>query len=444
MTDALRRTIAAIPLPAPGLVLLLAFLAQLPLALNPGYFSHDELQWAARGAHAQWFAWSALDTFQYRPLTFNLWMWLSRHLFATPPAFHALLVLWGSANAALLCAVGRGFGMRPRAAAIGALCFALSPYATYVHGWVGCIADLIWLSCALLVAWAALRARHVVGIAIATAACTAIGLMAKEAALAIPVLAAVAWHLDRGRRPRWRVVLLASGAVAAPFLALRWEALLHAPREGVQYALSLANAPLRWIEYQLFPPIVPLLETFTIFNRGIAAHVIVAAVLWLGLAWALWRASPRSLAIFVLGGLAALAPVLLLGSAWNHYAYGFAAVASMSIAAAWHDAPLRARLAIAAYAGLAVLHGMAVMIGIHQVGRVQAVFSPALARAVQAHRGAPLRLRPAPGAREWVFVRLTHAIPEYDGVPIGDRVRLVGAGEAADLVIAPDGSLRVE
>ena len=32
-------------------VLALVLLAQLPLVLNPGYFSHDELQWAARAAH---------------------------------------------------------------------------------------------------------------------------------------------------------------------------------------------------------------------------------------------------------------------------------------------------------------------------------------------------------------------------------------------------------
>jgi hypothetical protein len=442
MTDTIRRAVERLPAPAPWGVLLLAFLFQLPLVLNPGYYSHDELQWAARAVHGEWFAWSALDAFQYRPLTFNLWVALSKLLFATPMAFHAVLVLWGCANAALLCAIGRRFGMRPWAAAMGALCFALGPYATYVHGWVGCIGDLAWLGCALLVAWIALRARRVVVIAMAAAVLTAVGLLAKEAALAIPALAAVAWWFDVARRPRWLAVVLASGAVAALFLGLRADALLHAPREGAQYALSLANVPLRWLEYQLFPVLATRLETFTTFNAGVGKQILVAMLLWSALAWALWRAGARYLALFLLGGIAALAPVLPLGSAWNHYAYGFAAVASMSVAAAWKDAAQPARLAMVVFAGLTLLHGAVVMFGMYQVGRVQSVFSPALAQAVRAHGDAPLRLRVVPGAKEWVFVRLTHDIPEYDGVAIGDRVRLVGAGESADAVVLPDGRLQ--
>jgi hypothetical protein len=442
MTDAPRRALAAMPAPGPWLVLLLAFVGQLPLVLNPGYFSHDELQWAARAAHGEWFSWTALDAFQYRPLTFNLWVALSRLLFATPQAFHAVLVLWGCANAALLCAIGRRFGVRPWAAAIGALCFALSPYATYVHGWVGCIGDLVWLACALLVAWIALRVRSFVVVTLAAAVFTAIGLLAKEAALAIPALAAVAWWFDVARRPRWLAVILASGVVAALFLGLRADALLHAPREGTQYVLSLANVPLRWLEYQLFPVLATRLETFTTFNAGVGLRVAVAVLLWVALAWALWRSGARHLALFLLGGIAALAPVLPLGSAWNHYAYGFAAVASMVVAAAWSNATRRARLAIAAFAGLTLLHGAVVMLGMYQVGRVQSVFSPALAQAVHAHGHVPLRLRVAPDAKEWIFVRLTHEIPEYGGVAIGDRVQLVGASEAADYAIAADGSLQ--
>lgn len=444
MTTALRRIRLAIPQPSAWQVLLLALLAQLPLVLNPGYYSHDELQWAARATEGSWYAWSDTDAYQYRPLTFNLWMWLSRRLFPVPMLFHAVLVLWGSANAALASAVGRRLGLSPWPAAIGALCFALGPYATYVHGWVGCIADLIWASCALLLAWATLRLRSALAVALIAALLTATGLLAKEAALAIPALAGVAWWFDRTRRPRWLAAMLASGTAAALFLAWRLGSLLHAPREGAQYTLDIAHVPLRWLEYQLFPPVFPLLETFTIFNRGIHAYIVLAALLWCAMAWALWRAGPRYLAMFLAAGAAVLMPVLPLGSSWNHYAYGFAAVTSMVAAAAWTRTTPSGRWAMAAFAGLTLMHGAVVMLGMQQVGRVQSVFSPALARAVRDHHGAPLRLRAAPGAKEWIFVRLTHAIPAYDGVAIGDRVRLVGAGEAADLVIAPDGTLRAE
>jgi hypothetical protein len=53
-----------------------------------------------------------------------------------------------------------------------------------------------------------------------------------------------------------------------------------------------------------------------------------------------------------------------------------------------------------------------------------------------------VRLRLASGAKPWIFQRLTHEIPAYAGVPIGDRVRLVATGEPADFVVEADGRLQ--
>lgn len=428
------------PLPAlalPAGVFLAALLLQWPLVSNPGYYSHDELQWAAAALDGTRVAWRDLSVFQYRPLTFNLWMALSRALFETPMLFHAVLVGWGSLNAALLCAIGRGFGMRPWPAVLGALAFVLTPYAAYTHGWVGCIGDLAWLSCALLLAALVQRIDGPWKAALPAAALTAIALLAKEAAFAIPPLLAMAWLFD-GRKRKWLAALLASGTIAALYLALRADVLLHAPREGAQYALGIAHVPARWMEYQLFPPIVPLLETFTTTRRLLPAAI--AGALWLGLLAALWRASPRSAALFLLGGLAALLPVLPLAASWNHYAYGFAAVSSMAVAAAWPTASRAGRIAIALFAALTLLHGASVMARMQRVGRIQSVFSPALAEAVR--RDGDVALRLAPGAKAWVFTRLTHDIPRYRGVEIGERVRIVGEGEPAGYLVQPDGRLQ--
>ena len=90
-----------------------------------------------------------------------------------------------------------------------------------------------------------------------------------------------------------------------------------------------------------------------------------------------------------------------------------------------------------------VLHGGAVMWRMQQVGRIQSVFSPALAEAVRKRTNeGPVVLTLAPGIKPWIVQRLTHDIPRYDGVQIGNRVRLAGDRDTADYIVQPDGSLQ--
>jgi hypothetical protein len=416
------------------LVLLAAFALQLPLALLPGYFSHDELGWAWRAGTLDWLPWiDDRSTFQHRPLTFNLWMALSRAFFETPRVFHSVLVLWGSANAALLCAVGRRFGMSPRSAALGAVAFVLTPYAAYVHGWVATIADLIWVSCAIGLAWCVLRVARPVVVGLVAFLLASVAILGKEAAAAIPLLCGVAWLLDAARRPRWLSAAIGSGLAIGLFLLWRLPALLHAPRTGGDlYVPNLANVPVRWFEYQVFPPLTMLFEVQTTLHRG-EFKVLVAALLWMGLVFALWQARRRLAVAFLLGGFAALAPVLVLGLAWNHYAYAFAAVSTMCGAAAWPHATRLGRGLIAVFAALTALHAGLVMGAMYEVARVQSVFTPALAATLASHPG-EVRLRIASNARPWIFERLTHEMPND-----GDRVKLVDGD--ADFEIQPDGSL---
>lgn len=431
----------------PWLVLVAVCVLHLPLVFNPGYYSHDELQWAARaagiaGQPPAWFAWTAIDTYQYRPLTFNLWLWLSRHLFAHPFGFHVVCVAWGAANAALLASVGRRFGMAPWQAACGALAFALGPYAAYVHGWVGTLADLAWLSCALGIAWCVLARPRIATAIVSGLLLTTAGLLAKEAAITIPPLLATAWLFDRTRRGAWFAATCASALVVVVYLALRFDALLQPAPEGVQYVLSPWHAPLRWIEYQLFAQVPNVVETFALLKFGVDLRIVLAGLMWCVLLAALWRAGPRFVAMFLLGGVAALAAVLPLGSSWNHYGYAFAAVTAMVVASAWRTAPRWGRWTIGVFAFATLLHGFGIVWIVRQAGVAQSVFSPALARAVAAHEGdARVRLVIAPDARYWVFHRLVHEIPSYRGVAIGDRVGIVESAAQADYRIEADGRL---
>lgn len=429
-----------------AVVVIAVLVTQWPLLLNPGYFSHDELQWASFAAQStEWvrpyYLWSNLQSFQYRPLTFTLWLWLSRHLFEHPYAFHAVMVGFGAINAGLLALLLRRFGSSFAVSFIGALAFALSAYAAHTHGWVGTLADLIWVGCALSIALIAQRDRRPALTVVATLALTVLALLAKEAAVVIPALLALAWLLLE-RRSGWGRAALAATLPVAVYLALRIGALLFSPREAVNYGWSLAFIPQRWLEYQLFVPNPTKMEVAGTLARGLGdGRVLAAIVLWLALAWALWRVGPRWLLGFVLAGAAALGPVLILAESANQYGYGFAAVTAAICAAAWPRMQRFGRIVLVILALLSLWHGFNIVRRMHDAGEVQAVFSPALAELVRTHNDDTIRLRSANPSQRWLFDRLTHDIPSYRGVPIGDRVRLVQAGAPADYAIETDGRL---
>jgi hypothetical protein len=146
--------------------------------------------------------------------------------------------------------------------------------------------------------------------------------------------------------------------------------------------------------------------------------------------------------LFLVGGIAALVPVLPIAASFNQYAYVFSALTTMVVAAAWTTAPRWGRAIISLVAVLSLMHGMVVLAIVRHVGEIQAVFSPALADVVAGTELSNIvRLRPAPEAREWIFRRLTHNIPSYRGIPIGERVRLVAQDSTADYTIEADGRL---
>jgi hypothetical protein len=220
------------------------------------------------------------------------------------------------------------------------------------------------------------------------------------------------------------------------------DAMLHSANLPSLYEARVANIFVRWCEYQLFTPMVRVLEAHQTLSIS-SKYLVVSALLWTTWIAALWRANHKLCVFALVAGGAALGPVLLLGQAWTHYAYAFAAVGVLCGAAAWSRTARWGRMSIATYALLTILHGIVVMGAMFEVGRVQAVFSPALADALRSRPvdAAPLRLRVDDDAKPWMFVRLTHDVPAYDGVPIGTRVRLVERGEAADYRIARDGRL---
>lgn len=429
-----------------------ALCLQWPLLWNPGYFSHDELQWAAFADVATWrqlpwVDWFDWRTFQYRPLTFNLWLPLSHALFERPMVFHALWVALGSANALLLALLLRGAGVVPRAAFLAALVFALNPYAAYVHGWVATLADVLWVGIGLATAiWLQRRAAcerddsaRAPAFLLAFAA-TAIALLAKEAAIVFPALALLATLLSPRRRV-WSAATAGCALAALIYLALRIGPLLQGARPGSGYGLSLLQIPQRWLEYHGFTWLPTLFEMQSI---SAASPLRLAALLLVSLAFlfALWRARPQYAIAWLMGSAAVLGPVLILTHSANQYGYGFSVLGCGLAALAWARTSRAGRLVLACAALLTLWHGVNVQREMHRTGALQARFSPALASTLLSHPATqPLILQVEKPGDGWVYARLTHAIAAYRGVPIGERVRLAGDSEAGNYRIESDGSL---
>ncbi len=411
--------------------LLIACLISLPLVLNPGYFSHDELQWLAFAdkpalAEVPWSAWFDFAPFQYRPLTFNLWLLLSHFIGYQPILMHMVRVLLGLAAAWLLRAVLLQFEVKPHRASMACLVFLLTPYTVYTHGWVGTIGDSLCLIFMLMGAdfvlsrpthsdsWA-LCALH----ALPIAALTTLALMSKESAVVFPAVVLVV-----ALRRRDRVVaaaFAASAGIVLVYLSLRLQTILFSHDVASGYHWSIANLPARVAEYSVFPFLTGHFEIFASrrhLTNGLA--LICLAIFTAALASTGWR----RFAVFWLGWLAALGPVLILSVSANHYGYLAAAYACGFVAAVWNIAKPLARLAFSLAAIVAVIHGYQEIREIRHIGRVQnhlyADLTPLIAQGTE-----PISIKAQRNREDFILQRLLHEIPSYHRIPIASRVTVI-------------------
>jgi hypothetical protein len=429
----------------PPILLSLGFLAQALLWLNPGYFSHDELQWGfhadvARLSDLPWVSWTDIQTFQFRPLTFNTWLLLSHQLFDTPRLFHAVFVALGTLNALLLfLLVRRELGSRAGMIAFGL--FLFSPYVALVHGWVATLADLLWLAAALLAVMLTRWGEATVRGSLLAAACfglTAVGLLAKEAALAIPALLGLGWLLHHFRRA-WGWAFAGAMLAAVVYLLLRLGPLAEGSSGG-SYGWALGAVPLRWGEYLLFPWVIGRLEPVFLLQPPLSRRLLLAVLLLLCTAVAVYRASPRLLLAWLAGGLCALGPTLVLAASSSQYAYGFAAVSAACLAAAWHRGDRIGRVLLLVPLLVMVGNGVHAQYRMLSIGEVQQRFFADLIHELAIHESVSAVVAEPSG--EWQFRRFTHDISGYRGTPIGDRIRLVQPTEPASHEIESSGALR--
>lgn len=424
----------------PALLLILLAL-QAPLILNPGWFSHDELQWAARAAVTHfgdlpWLGWTDVHEFQFRPLTFNLWLAISWLCFDRPWQMHALFVLLGSLNALLLASVLRAAQIPAHTASAGAIVFCLSPSVVYVHAWVGTLADLLVMlaglaALRLLQASAKASRGRLLAIAIALPALIVAALLCKESAVVLPVLLLAALYRHPHPRRAWALIGLAALPVLV-YLTLRLGILLDPARAHSGYAWSLRNPPARLTEYLLYP-FLPILEPSATLGKPLPWLLLAATCLALvlgALAQRGWRWP-----FIWLGAIAVLfAPVLILATSYAQYAYLASAAAVGIAAAAWPGLSRKTRIVLGGVIAIVIAHGVLVMAAMVRVGMIERNFSADL-HALLASDPPSLVIAAANDAKPWILQRLLHDVPQYR------PARLVQSGERPDFFMQADGHL---
>ncbi|HET8897771.1 MAG TPA: hypothetical protein VFN09_03180 [Rhodanobacteraceae bacterium] len=421
-------------------------LAFLGLALLPGYYSFDELQWIARGQDAvlPWQDWLNLSVPQYRPLTFDLWLALASLLGGEPLHWHALWAGFAAINGWLLYHVGRSFGLQKGTARWLGLAFLLSPYAVFVHAWVATLADLLVFQFAAVAVlwlrhpWTGSSARWLDDVMVVTLL-TLLALASKESAITLPlVLLGAACRHPHPRRACFGA-LVASLWVGL-YLVVRAHTILDTVDVNGSYGWSIANIPANALRYVLFVFDLPRFEVHTELLRWRSWHVVAggAALLMLTTAFKRgWRWGIALLVAIVLPG-----PVLILDTIANQYAYLASAAVCVLLALVAVDGGRNTRRIVLALALLAAIHGVWLGVRMARVGEVQQnLYADVLGR-LAAGAVTPLRIASVREGDRWLPQRLLHQVPSYRGVALAGVVVVTANAEDADYLMRHDGHLQ--
>jgi len=293
----------------------------------PGYFKGH--QWVTLFPNA--------SANYYRPLNF-LWFRLNDALFGLQPAgWHASAVLLHLLVTFLAYQIARRVTGRPLVAALTALLFGIHPTRHEVVAWVSGTTESLWAVFFFLAFFAYLKSRErdrALWVAV-SCACYAVGLLAKETAIVLPiVIFSHAWLYGTPSEPGhdiespggsfWAAARLATayGVVALAYLGLR-VAILHGfqhPQANVSpgtLILTLPSVAFFYVRQWLLPMHVGEFYDLPLWSRFDFLHVFVPFLALVVVASVLWFArkalGSRDVAFAVIWMIAPLLPVLDFG-----------------------------------------------------------------------------------------------------------------------------------
>lgn len=359
------------------------------LIANPGYYSHDELGF---GFHSQglgnnkltdiqWCSPTDIAVPQYRPLTFNLWLFLSYWFYGWPTLFHFVVLVVTLLCGALAAMVLYSFSKNKAQALVAFTVFSMMPTTAFTAGWVGTLGEYLWVTFGLLSfraflgsmagaddARSPLEVTKLCGVGLLL---FVFALASKETAVVIPPLMAVFWVFfgrDRGVIVGAVVTTLAT----VVYLALRYDQLLgkQVP-QGYGVSLEARHIVESLLLYFAYPFTVASFASVSSPLLGIVMHIALVACLAVIFKW------PKGLA-YALAYFLPVIPVAITPQWSPHYLFGSGIAAAVAISAMGVRKQQAWRLIAVLFAACLLAHSLFVQWEYYNRGIIQSRFKDSL------------------------------------------------------------------
>ena len=401
---------------------ILAFLFNIGLVMNPGYFSHDELGWGYKTferslSDIPWYNILEYKEFHYRPLNFNLWLFLSYYFFDTPQLFHLVLLTLGLVNSYLLYLILRE-EINHKTSLAAFFVSMIFPSTCFVNGWIGTIADIMWLQLCLISVLLFQKARKsnnkkALAVSLLTYSTS---LLFKETAVVFPgIIFLYIYYKNYGiappkikKIPSTDIILfLFSTTIVLAYLLLRLEYLF--PSKG-GYGSSFANIPIRSAEYFTYPFLVTAMEIYGIWQQKSNLALGLSIALNTLLLFSSCGRDPYKICFYILCYFVSIVPMLILDSGAPHYMYGTGFFLAIVLSHHIVSTGIKKKIGLILTAFL-LAHTAFIQITYFDYGRMQSNFFASAYGILKSNQSNNLEceyhIHPEIGAKSWVIVRAT-------------------------------------
>ena len=422
------------------IIFLLGIFLNIGLALNSGYFSHDEMGWGDKAmvgslADLPFYSILGWDEFHYRPLNFNLWLVLSYYFFDLPQVFHLVILMLGTLNSYLFYLIVRNETTVKLALPVVLFSF-IAPSIVFVNGWIGTIADIMWFQfcCISFLLFQLCRRSNSTVLLFFSLLFFILSLMFKETAVTFPGVIFIyvfyktfgaSFSLPKKIKNIDIIFFSFTALIVLCYLILRFEFLF--PSNGGGYGNSIQNIPIRMLEYFIYPFLVSNIEIHGLFTQHSSLELFAAAGLHIFIIILFAKKNIISYCYYLAGYFVCISPMLILDMSLPHYMYGAGFFMSFILGLVYYNMNI-GKVFIISLAILLFFHSFNIQKNYLITGYYQSNFLTSLYTTMKNDLSegvvAEYHIIPEQGSISWVAVRAIAFKQKLNDVTIANKVTI--------------------